>query len=133
MNAAFAQILAVAAGGAAGTLLRHGANLLLPKAAQHPFSLATLAVNTLGCLLAGVVIAWLEQRQVDEIWRLLLLTGVLGGLTTFSAFGVDLLHLLRAGRWGWMLATVSAHVGLGLVAIVLGWKLARLTLLPGSG
>ncbi len=126
MNPLVAQALAVAAGGSLGALLRHGANLLLPKAAHHPFAASTLLVNVVGCLLAGIVVAWLEHRQPDEFWRALLLTGLLGGLTTFSAFGVDLLQLLRAGRWGWLALVAGLHVGLGLLAIVAGWKLARL-------
>ena len=110
------QALAVAAGGATGALLRHGVNLLLPRSPQHLFTFSTLAVNVAGCFAAGLLL----------VWRALLLPGLLGGLTTFSAFGLDLLHLVRAERWGWLALVVSLHVSLGLLAVILGWRGGRL-------
>ena len=119
------QALAVAAGGAAGALLRHGINLLLPRTAQHPFTFSTLAVNAAGCFAAGLLLVWISQRDDSGLWRALLLTGLLGGLTTFSAFGLDLLHLVRAERWVWLALVAGLHVGLGLVAVVLGWRVGN--------
>ena len=120
------QTLAVAVGGATGALLRHGVNLLLPRSDQHPFAYATLAVNIAGCFAAGLLLVWISQRDESGLWRALLLTGLLGGLTTFSAFGLDLLHLARAERWGWLALVVSLHVSLGLLAVMLGWRAGRL-------
>lgn len=120
------QALAVAVGGATGALLRHGVNLLLPRSDQHPFAYATLAVNITGCFAAGLLLVWISQRDESGLWRALLLTGLLGGLTTFSAFGLDLLHLARAERWGWLALVVSLHVSLGLLAVMLGWRAGRL-------
>jgi CrcB protein len=122
INPGLLQALAVAAGGAAGALLRHGVNLLLPRSEQHPFAYSTLAVNVVGCFAAGLLLVWISQRDESGLWRALLLTGLMGGLTTFSAFGLDLLHLARAERWGWMLLIVVLHVGLGLLAVMLGWR-----------
>ena len=119
------QALAVAVGGASGALLRHGMNLLLPRSAQHPLSISTLAVNVIGCLLAGMLLVWISQRNESEFWRALLLTGLMGGLTTFSAFGVDLLFLAKAERWSWLLAVIGLHVGLGLLAVLLGWRIGQ--------
>ncbi|MEH6419993.1 fluoride efflux transporter FluC [Pseudomonas sp. CGJS7] len=125
MSSTWMQLLAVGLGGAIGTLLRHGANLLLPRAPAPWPAASTLCVNIVGCLCAGLLLVWLGGREDADFWRAVLLTGVLGGLTTFSAFGVDLLALLRAARYDWLLLTVAAHVGLGLLAIVLGWKLGQ--------
>jgi CrcB protein len=126
INPGVLQALAVAVGGATGALLRHGVNLLLPKSPQHPFAYSTLAVNAVGCFAAGLLLVWISQRDESGLWRALLLTGLLGGLTTFSAFGLDLLHLVRAERWGWLAVVVALHVGLGLLAVVLGWRAGRL-------
>ncbi|MGO1072802.1 fluoride efflux transporter FluC [Lysobacter sp. CA199] len=123
---ALLQLLAVGLGGAFGAMLRHGANLLLPRAPAPWPAVSTLCVNVVGCLCAGMLLVWLGQREHADFWRALLLTGVLGGLTTFSAFGVDLLALLRAARYDWLALTIAAHVGLGLLAIVAGWKLGQL-------
>lgn len=121
-RAALLQILAVGIGGASGAMLRHGLNLLLPRLPAPWPALSTLCVNVVGCLCAGLLLVWLGQRDDADFWRALLLTGVLGGLTTFSAFGVDLLALLRAARYDWLALTIAAHVGLGMLAIVLGWR-----------
>ena len=120
------QALAVAAGGATGALLRHGVNLLLPRSPQHLFTFSTLAVNVAGCFAAGLLLVWISQRDDSGLWRALLLTGLLGGVTTFSAFGLDLLHLVRAERWGWLALVISLHVSLGLLAVILGWRGGRL-------
>ena len=79
-----AQVLAVAAGSAVGALARWGAGLWL-NARWAGFPLGTLAVNCVGGLLIGLALAWFE-RSPDELLRLLLVTGFLGGLTTFSAY-----------------------------------------------
>lgn len=119
------QAVAVAVGGAAGALLRHGVNLLLPRTVQHAFSASTLAVNVVGCFFAGLLLVWILQRSETDFWRALLLTGLMGGLTTFSAFGLDLLLLVRAERWAWLGLTVFLHIALGLVAVLAGWRIGQ--------
>ena len=125
------QAIAVAVGGATGALLRHGVNLLLPRSDQHSFAYSTLAVNVAGCFAAGLLLVWISQRDDTGLWRALLLTGLLGGLTTFSAFGLDLLHLARTERWGWLAMLVALHVSLGLLAVMLGWRAGRFFWPPG--
>jgi len=125
MSSPLMQAIAVAVGGAAGALLRHGVNLLLPRTAQQAFSASTLAVNVVGCFFAGLLLVWILQRSEADFWRALLLTGLMGGLTTFSAFGLDLLVLVRAERWGWLGLTIFLHVALGLIAAWAGWRLGQ--------
>lgn len=116
-----AGFLPVAAGGAIGACLRYGVGLLLPvQAAAGRFPWATCLVNLLGCALAGAFLAWwMRAPESREFWRLLLMVGVLGGFTTFSAFGVETWQLLRAGATGVAIAYVLVSV-LGGVGIVIG-------------
>ena len=128
MNAAWpwAQMLAVALGAAVGALARWGAGLWL-NARWEGFPLGTLAVNCVGGLLIGVSLAVFE-RSPDEMLRLLLVTGFLGGLTTFSAFSVESLLLLQRGQW--LLATghTLAHVIGALLCAALGHRLGQAVL-----
>jgi fluoride exporter len=117
------QLFAVAVGSAAGGICRWLAGLWL-NLLWHGFPLGTLAVNVLGGLLVGGTMAWLTVTP-HETWRLLLVTGFLGGFTTFSAFSFESLALLQHGRWGLALLHLLAHVIGALGAAVLGWALVR--------
>ncbi len=128
MNA-WHHIAAVAIGGASGALLRFGVNEWFRLRAWATLPLATLTVNAVGCLLAGMLLAWLEQRGPQSLyWRNLLMVGFLGGLTTFSAFAVELLQFLRAGRIDLALLVAAGNVLLGVLAVSLGWWLGRAAL-----
>lgn len=124
-------LLLVASGGAVGSLARYLLSQWTMQAAGVPkFPLGTFAVNIIGCLLAGVL-AGLAERHAwfDAGTRLLLMVGLLGGFTTFSAFGIETAQLLRRGEW--LLATgyVGGSVLLGIAAVLLGIWLAA----PGAG
>jgi CrcB protein len=116
-----AQVLAVAAGAAAGALARWGAGLWL-NARWAGFPLGTLFVNCVGGLLIGLALAWLE-RTPDELLRLLVVTGFLGGLTTFSAFSAESLLLLQRGHWAMAVGHALAHVLGALACAALGFRL----------
>lgn len=117
------QALCVMSGAALGALLRWGTGLWLnPLWAGFP--LGTLAVNALGGLAIGAAAAWFTQRP-DPMLQLLLVTGLLGGFTTFSAFSVESLMLLQRGAWLVALGHTLAHVLGGLVCAALGWRLVR--------
>jgi fluoride exporter len=121
------NILAVAVGGASGAVLRFGVNEWFRLRGWATSSMATLSVNGVGCLLAGLLLVWLELRGPQSlIWRNLLMVGFLGGLTTFSAFGVELLQSLRAGRADLALLIAASNLLLGLAAVAVGWWLGRL-------
>jgi fluoride exporter len=115
--------LAVALGGASGSLLRWRAGLWL-NPLGGPFAAGTLAVNALGGLLIGLALVWFERRP-DEFLRLLLVTGLLGGFTTFSAFSAESLALLLRGQWAIAALHTLAHVLGGLVCAGVGWSLGR--------
>lgn len=125
MSPGLAQALAVALGGALGALLRHAANLFFIRQGLGGLPVSTLMVNVLGCLLAGFVLVWIDQRADPVFWRALLVTGVLGALTTFSALGLELWQLLRADRWDLLTLMLAAHVGLGVLAVAAGYAAGR--------
>lgn len=118
--------LAVALGGAFGSLARYGIGLWLrPWSGAFPW--ATLAVNLGGSLMIGVLWATLAARPGAPEWlRLGLMTGVMGGFTTLSALSLETLLMLQAGAAGLALLNVLANVLLGLGACGLGFWLARL-------
>jgi CrcB protein len=112
--------MAVVAGGAAvGALARWAAGLWL-NARWAGFPLGTLFVNAIGGLLIGMVLAWLE-RSPNEPLRLLLVTGFLGGLTTFSAFSAESLLMLQRGHFGLAAGHTLAHVLGALACTALGF------------
>lgn len=124
MTAALPQALCVMAGAALGALLRWLAGLWLnPLWAAFP--LGTLAVNAAGGLAIGVALAWFAQRPGQELLYLLLVTGVLGGFTTFSALSAESLGLLQRGAAWTALAHTLAHVLGSLACAALGWALGQ--------
>jgi fluoride exporter len=124
MSAAAAWI-AVAAGGALGSVARFGAGQLGRSLAPASPWVATLAVNVLGSFLIGVLFAWFLVRPASDWVRLGLTTGLLGGFTTFSAFSVETLDLLRTAGPAGATAYVAATLALGLIACAIGMGVAR--------
>ena len=114
---------AVAAGAAIGALLRWWAGLWL-NAAWPGFPLGTLLVNCVGALLIGVCLVGFE-RVPNELLRLLLVTGFLGGLTTFSSFSGESLSLLQRGQFALALMHTAAHLFGSLACAALGFWLLR--------
>ncbi len=117
------QAGAVALGAAVGGLLRWFAGMALNG--QWPgFPLGTLLVNCLGGALIGVAMVWFS-RSPDELLRLLLVTGLLGGFTTFSSFSAESLGLVQRGDFGLALLHSAAHLLGALACTALGYGLAR--------
>ena len=117
------QAGAVALGAAVGALLRWFAGMAL-NSLWAGFPLATLLVNCLGGGLVGVAMVWFS-RSPDEVLRLLLVTGLLGGFTTFSSFSAESLGLIQRGDWGLALLHSAAHLLGALACTALGYGLAR--------
>ena len=120
---AITQGLAVAIGGAAGALLRWRMGAWL-NVMPWPMAAGTLAVNVIGGALIGFSLVAFE-RAPNELLRLLLVTGGLGGLTTFSAFSAESLGLLIRGNWPVAIAHTLAHVLGSLLAAAAGWQIGR--------
>ena len=120
------QILAVAGGASVGALARWRVGLWLN--AQWPgFPLGTLAVNCVGGLLIGLALVGFE-RTPNEVLRLLLVTGFLGGLTTFSSYSVESLVLLQRGEWALAVGHTLAHVLGALACATAGYRLGQFLL-----
>jgi len=117
--------LLIAAGGAAGTLLRYGAGVGMAQWLGSGFPYGTLFVNLLGCLALGALLeAAPDARLFDVELRLLLGTGVLGGFTTYSAFNLETLRMLQQGQparaGAYLLATLLGCLLAGWLGLVLG-------------
>lgn len=125
MTSAFwPQFLAVTAGSLVGAWLRWASAVWFNQR-WHGFPLGTLLVNCAGGLMMGFFLAYFE-RTSNDVLRLLLLTGFLGGLTTFSAFTGESLLLLQRGAWGLAIAHTLAHVFGALACAAVGFRLGRL-------
>ena len=104
------SIIAVAIGAALGALLRWqlGARLNSMFPTIPP---GTLAANMIGAYIVGLGIAFFATfAAISPEWRLLVITGFCGGLTTFSTFSVEITTLLQQGRISWALGAVAVHV-----------------------
>jgi fluoride exporter len=118
-------ILQVALGGALGAVLRYLTGIgVLRVFGATPMPLGVLAVNVLGSLLAGLFVAFAAQRGVMHLSPLIV-TGVLGGFTTFSAFSLEAVALYERGALGLATIYVLANVILSLAALMLGLALGR--------
>ena len=125
-----AVLLAVALGGAAGSLARYGMVLLLDNHSfPYSFPWGIFLSNIIGSFLIGVALVLIvEKALVPDIWRPLVMTGFLGGFTTFSTFSLQALWLLQSGR---LLAAGAYMLGsllLGVVGAFLGILLTRILL-----
>ena len=115
--------LQVAMGGALGATARYAVYRAVPWHGPG-FPVATAVVNMVGCFAMGLLAVLLAQR-LGHGWAPLLLTGVLGGFTTFSAFSLDALTLWERGQTGGMMIYVLASVIGSLAAVVAGLALGR--------
>ena len=119
------MLLAVAAGGALGSVMRYMVAVALGHWLGFGFPWGTLAVNVAGSFAMGLLVELgaLVWQPAPEL-RALLVVGVLGGFTTFSAFGGDTLALAQGGAWRLVALNVAANVGLGLAAVWAGRAVA---------
>lgn len=120
------HLLLVGAGGAIGAAARYGVNVAALKFYGPSFPWATLGINVVGSLAMGFLAAALVARAPDLTGlRVFLLTGVLGGFTTFSAFSLDVVSLVERDATGLAFAYAAASVVLSIAACVAGLALAR--------
>lgn len=120
--------MAVFIGAGLGALLRWGLGARL-NPVFPPIPLGTLAANLLGGLLVGLAVAWFNRHPgVPPELRLFLITGFLGGLTTFSTFSAEVVTALVRGDLAWGLATAASHLLGSLALTAAGLALVQLIL-----
>jgi CrcB protein len=124
------KTLLIAAGGAIGSVLRYALATFAQRHTAaittrwfgHALPVGTFVVNLVGCLLIGVLAALFVRHVLPhEQYRLALTVGVLGGFTTFSAFGLDTFALLQRGHWGLALLNIAISCAAGVGAVSLGF------------
>lgn len=121
-----AVFLVVALGGALGACGRYGAALLLEKSSLPASISATLLVNIVGSFFIGVLFVLCTQKQIlPEFVRPLVITGFLGGLTTFSSFSLESMNLLLASRYIDAFTYILLSVFLSLLACFVGILVTR--------
>ena len=119
-------LLAVGGGAACGAWMRWALGLWL-NAALPQLPLGTLAANVVGGYLVGLALAWFALSEgVPPELRLLVVTGFLGGLTTFSTFSAEAVGLLARQQFGWAAAHIALHLGGSVLATALGFATLRL-------
>ncbi len=114
------SFIAIGLGAACGAWLRWGLGLWL-NASVPSLPLGTLTANLLGGYLVGLAIAFFMQHPaLSPEWRLFIITGFLGGLTTFSTFSAETVTLLIRGQYAWGAGIIAAHLGGSLLMTILG-------------
>lgn len=120
------NILAVAIGAAIGANLRYGISLWAAQRFGNAFPYGTLLINILGCIVIGGLLTLAATRlPLSEPLRLLLVTGLLGGFTTFSSFGWEVYGLINSGNWLAAGIYVAGSVLIGILGVFLGAWLVR--------
>jgi len=121
------NILLVGLGGAIGSIARYLCQRWFAAAYVHSFPWGTFAVNVAGCFLIGIF--WgisFKTFDTNESWKLFLMTGLCGGFTTFSAFTLEGIGLIKEEKMGLFFSYVAASVLLGLLATYAGMRLTKL-------
>lgn len=119
------SLLAVMLGGAIGCALRWLISLrfnsLFPNLPP-----GTLIVNLVGGFVIGAALAWfVKNPQIDPTWKLLIVTGLCGGLTTFSTFSAEIVVLLQSGKYLWAMSSVLVHVTGSLLMTFAGFAVVN--------
>ena len=119
------SVFAICIGACLGALARWGLSLWLNPGALLPWG--TLTANLIGGYLVGICVAVFQALpQLDPVWRLALVTGFLGALTTFSSFSAEVVGLLEQQRYGLALGTAALHLFGSLLLTIVGIKTAML-------
>jgi fluoride exporter len=120
------NILLVGLGGGLGSVARYLCQRWVSQLYPHSFPYGTLAVNVIGCLLIGIFWAFSLKHVTDAAqWKLFLMTGLCGGFTTFSAFTLEGINLLKEQRTGLFFWYVGLSILAGLAATYVGIKLIK--------
>lgn len=119
-----AAFVAVGCGAVLGAWIRWGFGLWLNDSNKF-FGVGTLVANLVGGLLIGITLAYFARYpEVDPLWRMALITGFLGALTTFSTFSAESLQLMQRGEFSWAIFHTALHVVGCLLAAAIGYKVS---------
>ncbi|MFN3191014.1 MAG: fluoride efflux transporter CrcB [Aureliella sp.] len=117
--------IAIALGGMVGALLRHSLTVIFSSISPGWLPYATLTANIAGCFAIGFLFHWSHHQGITSTWWIVgTRVGLLGGLTTFSSFALDLVDHWNQKSWAASLLLGCLHLFLGLAAVVAGVKLA---------
>lgn len=117
-------LLQVALGGAIGSVLRFAVGLAMLRAPGPGIPLPILTVNVVGSFLMGIALILLAERGMPS-WQPFVMTGILGGFTTFSAFSLETVAMIERGQLALAALYVLLSVGLSVGALLAGVTLAR--------
>ena len=120
-------VLLVGAGGFVGSVMRYMVGIWVQSVAGNSWiPYGTLTVNVVGCFLIGFIVGLAETRQfLGEGTRALVIVGLFGGFTTFSAFGYETIAMVREGHMVSAAANVGIQVSLGLAAVWIGFSVSQ--------
>jgi fluoride exporter len=119
------MLFVIGLGGAAGSILRYVFGSFVQRSAGIGFPVGTLAVNVVGCFIMGVLAQHYMNSQTNQQMRAALMTGFCGGFTTFSAFSLETVGLMRGGEYGRSAAYVLLSVTMSIAATFSGMAAAR--------
>jgi CrcB protein len=120
------NIFLIAIGGALGSVARYLLSTFVLRATGTLFPLGTFVVNVIGCLVFGAIAGAASQRvQLAPAMRLFLLTGILGGFTTFSSYAFESFTLVRDGQFLWASLNVAGQVIAGLAGMWAGYVITN--------
>ena len=123
--------LAIALGGAVGTMARYGLGSWIQRATAT-FPLSTLVINVTGSFLLGFLMRWMLNTTATPDLRAALTIGFCGGYTTFSTFSYEAARLMESGSWARASTYIVASVGASLLATFAGFAVAVRTIARGS-
>ncbi len=120
------KILLIGLAGLAGTILRYSLSGVVAERYGETFPFGTLLVNLVGCFLAGLLFYLMQEKfPPHETLRTILMVGLLGGFTTFSAYGLQTFALLRDGRFAFAALNLIISNACGLLMVWAGYGLAK--------
>jgi CrcB protein len=119
-------ILLIGTGSFIGGVFRYLASQFVQNRISAILPYGTLWVNIIGCFLIGLIYSLSDRGNLDPDWRLFFATGICGGFTTFSAFSIDTISLLRDGQFLPAFIYLSSTIFFGLIATLIGIAIPKL-------
>jgi len=122
------QIYSIAIGGALGALARYGVATLAYTISGGTFPIGTLVINLSGSFLIGFFFGLFDAVIISSVWRSMITIGFLGAFTTFSTFTLETINLIRESEWRLAVINVLVSNLAGLLLVLLGLYVSKLTI-----